>query len=187
MNDKQKNNPFLTPEMKNLIDSLNKITDSYSGYFQTIFHSDLMNYQIAQLQEEIVKPYRQLFRLYTPSMVASFTESLSKMSDIITTTIRENITIGVYNNLNESLKQSLSLLELQKQFLNLPPELHSHSDFWYLFLCCRFTLILFFLFPLENFFFFPVKWLKLFDILIDFFHPFSYIDILKIIESNSFS
>ena len=128
MNDKQKNNPFLTPEMKNLIDSLNKITDSYSGYFQTIFHSDLMNYQIAQLQEEIVKPYRQLFRLYTPTMVASFTESLSKMSDIITTTIRENITIGVYNNLNESLKQSLSLLELQKQFLNLPPELHSHSD-----------------------------------------------------------
>lgn len=128
MNDKQKNNPFLTPEMKNLIDSLNKITDSYSGYFQTIFHSDLMNYQIAQLQEEIVKPYRQLFRLYTPSMVASFTESLSKISDIMTTTIRENITTGVYNNLNESLKQSLSLLELQKQFLNLPPELHFHSD-----------------------------------------------------------
>ena len=128
MNDKQKNNPFLTPEMKNLIDSLNKITDSYSGYFQTIFHSDLMNYQIAQLQEEIVKPYRQLFRLYTPSMVASFTESLSKMSDIMTTTIRENITTGVYNNLNESLKQSLSLLELQKQFLNLSPELHFHSD-----------------------------------------------------------
>ena len=123
-----KNNPFLTPEMRNLIDSLNKITDSYSGYFQTIFHSDLMNYQIAQLQEEIVKPYRQLFRLYTPSMVASFTESLSKMSDIMTTTIRENITTGVYNNLNESLKQSLSLLELQKQFLNLPPELHFHSD-----------------------------------------------------------
>ena len=87
-----------------------------------------MNYQIAQLQEEIVKPYRQLFRLYTPSMVASFTESLSKMSDIMTTTIRENITTGVYNNLNESLKQSLSLLELQKQFLNLPPELHFHSD-----------------------------------------------------------
>ena len=128
MNDKQKNNPFLTPEMRNLIDSLNKITDSYSGYFQTIFHSDLMNYQIAQLQAEIVKPYRQLFRLYTPSMVASFTESLSKMSDIMTTTIRENITTGVYNNLNESLKQSLSLLELQKQFLNLPPELHFHSD-----------------------------------------------------------
>lgn len=128
MNDKQKNNPFLTPEMRNLIDSLNKITDSYSGYFQTIFHSDLMNYQIAQLQEEIVKPYRQLFRLYTPSMVASFTESLSKMSEIMTTTIRENITTGVYNNLNESLKQSLSLLELQKQFLNLPPELHFHSD-----------------------------------------------------------
>lgn len=124
----KKNNPFLTPEMRNLIDSLNKITDSYSGYFQTIFHSDLMNYQIAQLQEEIVKPYRQLFRLYTPSMVASFTESLSKMSDIMTTTIRENITTGVYNNLNESLKQSLSLLELQKQFLNLPPELHFHSD-----------------------------------------------------------
>ena len=46
--------------------------------------------------------------------------------------------------------------------------------FWYLFLCCRFTLILFFLFPLENFFFFPVKWLKLFDILIDFFHPCSH-------------
>ena len=128
MNDKQKNNPFLTPEMKNLIDSLNKITDSYSGYFQTIFHSDLMNYQIAQLQEEIVKPYRQLFRLYTPTMVASLTESLSKMSEIMTATVRENITTGVYNNLNESLNQSLSLLELQKQFLNLPPELHFHSD-----------------------------------------------------------
>ena len=124
----KKNNPFLTPEMKNLIDSLNKITDSYSGYFQTIFHSDLMNYQIAQLQEEIVKPYRQLFRLYTPTMVASLTESLSKMSEIMTATVRENITTGVYNNLNESLKQSLSLLELQKQFLNLPPELHFHSD-----------------------------------------------------------
>ena len=90
MNDKQKNNPFLTPEMKNLIDSLNKITDSYSGYFQTIFHSDLMNYQIAQLQEEIVKPYRQLFRLYTPTMVASLTESLSKMSEIMTATVRYN-------------------------------------------------------------------------------------------------
>ena len=128
MNDKQKNNPFLTPEMKNLIDSLNKITDSYSGYFQTIFHSDLMNYQIAQLQEEIVKPYRQIFQLYTPTMVASLTESFSKMSGIMTATIRENITTGVYNNLNESLKQSLSLLELQKQFLNLPPELHFHSD-----------------------------------------------------------
>ena len=128
MNDKQKNNPFLTPEMKNLIDSLNKITDSYSGYFQTIFHSDLMNYQIAQLQEEIVKPYRQIFQLYTPTMVASLTESFSKMSEFMTATIRENITTGVYNNLNESLKQSLSLLELQKQFLNLPPELHFHSD-----------------------------------------------------------
>lgn len=129
MNDKQKNNPFLTPEMKNLIDSLNKITDSYSGYFQTIFHSDLMNYQIAQLQEEIVKPYRQLFRLYTPTMVASLTESLSKMSEIMTATVRENITTGVYNNLNESLKQSLSLLELQNQFLSVPPELLFHSDF----------------------------------------------------------
>lgn len=129
MNDKQKNNPFLTPEMKDLIDSLNKITDSYSGYFQTIFHSDLMNYQIAQLQEEIVKPYRQLFRLYTPTMVASLTESLSKMSEIMTATVRENITTGVYNNLNESLKQSLSLLELQNQFLSVPPELLFHSDF----------------------------------------------------------
>ena len=127
MNDKQKNNPFLTPEMRNLIDSLNKITDSYSGYFQTIFHSDLMNYQIAQLQEEIVKPYRQLFRLYTPTMVASLTESLSKMSEIMTATVRENITTGVYNNLNESLKQSLSLLKLQTQFLNVTPELHFHS------------------------------------------------------------
>lgn len=125
----KKNNPFLTPEMKNLIDSLNKITDSYSGYFQTIFHSDLMNYQIAQLQEEIVKPYRQLFRLYTPTMVASLTESLSKMSEIMTATVRENITTGVYNNLNESLKQSLSLLELQNQFLSVPPELLFHSDF----------------------------------------------------------
>ena len=124
----KKNNPFLTPEMKNLIDSLNKITDSYSGYFQTIFHSDLMNYQIAQLQEEIVKPYRQLFRLYTPTMVASLTESLSKMSEIMTATVRENITTGVYNNLNESLKQSLSLLELQNQFLSVPPELLFHSD-----------------------------------------------------------
>ena len=61
-------------------------------------------------------------------MVASLTESFSKMSEIMTATIRENITTGVYNNLNESLKQSLSLLELQKQFLNLPPELHFHSD-----------------------------------------------------------
>ena len=125
----KKNNPFLTPEMKNLIDSLNKITDSYSGYFQTIFHSDLMNYQIAQLQEEIVKPYRQIFQLYTPTMVASLTESFSKMSEIMTATIRENITTGVYNNLNESLKQSLSLLELQNQFLSVPPELLFHSDF----------------------------------------------------------
>ena len=84
----KKNTHFLTPEMKNLIDSLNKITDSYSGYFQTIFHSDLMNYQIAQLQEEIVKPYRHLFRLYTPTMVASLTESLYKMSEIMTATVR---------------------------------------------------------------------------------------------------
>ena len=124
----KKNNPFLTPEMKNLIDSLNKITDSYSGYFQTIFHSDLMNYQIAQLQEEIVKPYRQLFRLYTRTMVASLTESLSKMSEIMTATIQKNITTGVYNNLNESLKHSLSRLELQKQFFNVSPELHFHSN-----------------------------------------------------------
>ena len=51
------------------------------------------------------------------------------MSEIMTATVRENITTGVYNNLNESLKQSLSLLELQNQFLSVPPELLFHSDF----------------------------------------------------------
>lgn len=49
------------------------------------------------------------------------------MSEIMTATVRENITTGVYNNLNESLKQSLSLLKLQNQFLNVTPELHFRS------------------------------------------------------------
>lgn len=128
MKNDQKNNPFLNPELQNLQNSLNQIKRAYSGYSQIILPPDSLSSRIHQLQEEIVKPYRQIFQLYTPTMVASLTESFSKMSEIMTATIRENITTGVYNNLNESLKQSLSLLELQKQFLNLPPELHFHSD-----------------------------------------------------------
>ena len=126
MKSDQKNNPFLNPELQNLQNSLNQIKRAYSGYSQIILPPDSLSSRIHQLQEEIVKPYRQIFQLYTPTMVASLTESFSKMSEIMTATIRENITTGVYNNLNESL--SLSLLELQKQFLNLPPELHFHSD-----------------------------------------------------------
>lgn len=128
MKNDQKNNPFLSTELQNLQNSLNQIKRAYSGYFQIILPPDSLSSRIHQLQEEIVKPYRQLFQLYTPTMVAPFTESLSKMSEIMTTTIRENITTGVYNNLDESLKQSLSLLELQKQFLNAPPELHFRSS-----------------------------------------------------------
>ena len=128
MKNDQKNNPFLNPELQNLQNSLNQIKRAYSGYSQIILPPDSLSSRMHQLQEEIVKPYRQIFQLYTPTMVASLTESFSKMSEIMTATIRENITTGVYNNLNESLKQSLSLLELQKQFLNLPPELHFHSD-----------------------------------------------------------
>mgnify|MGYP003218213191 CR=1 FL=1 len=129
MKNDQKNNPFLNPELQNLQNSLNQIKRAYSGYSQIILPPDSLSSRIHQLQEEIVKPYRQIFQLYTPTMVASLTESFSKMSEIMTATIRENITTGVYNNLNESLKQSLSLLELQNQFLSVPPELLFHSDF----------------------------------------------------------
>lgn len=128
MKNDQKNNPFLSPELQNLQNSLNQIKRAYSGYSQIILPPDSLSSRIHQLQEEIVKPYRQIFQLYTPTMVASLTESLSKMSEIMTATVRENITTGVYNNLNESLKQSLSLLELQNQFLSVPPELLFHSD-----------------------------------------------------------
>ena len=129
MKNDQKNNPFLSPELQNLQNSLNQIKRAYSGYSQIILPLDSLSSRIHQLQEEIAKPYRQIFQLYTPTMVASLTESLSKMSEIMTATVRENITTGVYNNLNESLKQSLSLLELQNQFLSVPPELLFHSDF----------------------------------------------------------
>lgn len=129
MKNDQKNNPFLNPELQNLQNSLNQIKRAYSGYSQIILPPDSLSSRIHQLQEEIVKPYRQIFQLYTPTMVASLTESFSKMSEIMTATVRENITTGVYNNLNESLKQSLSLLELQNQFLSVPPELLFHSDF----------------------------------------------------------
>ena len=129
MKNDQKNNPFLNPELQNLQNSLNQIKRAYSGYSQIILPPDSLSSRIHQLQEEIVKPYRQIFQLYTPTMVASLTDSLSKMSEIMSATVRENITTGVYNNLNESLKQSLSLLELQNQFLSVPPELLFHSDF----------------------------------------------------------
>lgn len=127
MGNKRKNKPFLNLELQNLQDSLNQIKRAYSGYSQIILPPDSLSSCIHQLQEEIVKPYRQLFQLYTPAMVASLTDSLSKMSEIMTATVRENITTGVYYNLNESLKQSLSLLELQNQFLNVSTELHFHS------------------------------------------------------------
>ena len=128
MGNKRKNNPFLSPELQNLQDTINRISHMYSGHLQDIFSSNSINAQFHQLQADFLLPYARIIDAYTPTMVASLTESLSKMSEIMTATIQKNITTGVYKNLNESLKQSLSLLELQKQFLNLPPELHFHSD-----------------------------------------------------------
>lgn len=126
MNNKRKDNPFLTPEMQNLLDSLKKITDSYSGYFQTIFSSDLMNYQIAQLQEEIIKPYKQIFQTYTPPLISSLNESFSKVSEIINSTVQESISTVVYSNLNESLKSMIPFFEFQQQIQNITPEFFYH-------------------------------------------------------------
>ena len=126
MGNKRKNNPFLSPELQNLQDTINRISHMYSGHLQDIFSSS-MNAQLHQLQVDFLLPYARIIDAYTPTMVASLTDSLSKMSEIMTATVRENITTGVYNNLNESLKQSLSLLELQNQFLSVPPELLFHS------------------------------------------------------------
>ncbi len=128
MGNKRKNNPFLSPELQNLQDTINRISHMYSGHLQDIFSSNSINAQFHQLQADFLLPYARIIDAYTSTMVASLTDSLSKMSEIMTATVRENITTGVYNNLNESLKQSLSLLKLQNQFLNLPPELHFHSD-----------------------------------------------------------
>lgn len=126
MGNKRKNNPFLSPELQNLQDTINRISHMYSGHLQDIFSSS-MNAQLHQLQVDFLLPYARIIDAYTPTMVASLTDSLSKMSEIMTATVRENITTGVYNNLNESLKQSLSLLKLQNQFLNVTPELHFRS------------------------------------------------------------
>ena len=126
MGNKRKNNPFLNPELQNLQDTINRISHMYSGHLQDIFSSS-MNAQLHQLQVDFLLPYVRIIDAYTPTMVASLTDSLSKMSEIMTATVRENITTGVYNNLNESLKQSLSLLKLQNQFLNVTPELHFRS------------------------------------------------------------
>ena len=125
MGNKRKNNPFLSPELQNLQDTTNRISHMYSGHLQDIFSST--NAQLHQLQVDFLLPYARIIDAYTPTMVASLTDSLSKMSEIMTATVRENITTGVYNNLNESLKQSLSLLKLQNQFLNVTPELHFRS------------------------------------------------------------
>lgn len=125
MGNKRKNNPFLSPELQNLQDTINRISHMYSGHLQDIFSST--NAQLHQLQVDFLLPYARIIDAYTPTMVASLTDSLSKMSEIMTATVRENITTGVYNNLNESLKQSLSLLKLQNQFLNVTPELHFRS------------------------------------------------------------
>ena len=127
MGNKRKNNPFLSPELQNLQDTINRISHMYSGHLQDIFSSS-MNAQLHQLQVDFLLPYARIIDAYTPTMVASLTDSLSKMSEIMTATVRENITTGVYNNLNESLKQSLSLLNLQNQFLNVTPELHFRSE-----------------------------------------------------------
>ena len=126
MGNKRKNNPFLSPELQNLQDTINRISHMYSGHLQDIFSSS-MNAQLHQLQVDFLLPYARIIDAYTPTMVASLTDSLSKMSEIMTATVQENITTGVYNNLNESLKQSLSLLKLQNQFLNVTPELHFRS------------------------------------------------------------
>ena len=128
MGNKRKNNPFLSPELQNLQDTINRISHMYSGHLQDIFSSNSINAQFHQLQADFLLPYARIIDAYTPTMVASLTESLSKMSEIMTATIQKNITTGVYNNLNESLKHSLSRLELQKQFFNVSPELHFHSN-----------------------------------------------------------
>lgn len=61
MKNDQKNNPFLNPELQNLQNSLNQIKRAYSGYSQIILPPDSLSSRIHQLQEEIVKPYRQIF------------------------------------------------------------------------------------------------------------------------------
>lgn len=128
MKNKRKSNPFFSPEIQKIQDSINRITDAYSGYFQTIFSSDLMLSRMQQLQEEIEKPYKQILQLYTPAMFSSFSESVSKISEIMTSAIQESIKAGVYNNLNESLKASVSFQEFQQYLRDILPESHFHLD-----------------------------------------------------------
>ena len=61
MKNKRKNNPFFSPEVQNLQDSINRITDAYSGYIQTILSSDLMISQMQLLQEEMKKKHINKF------------------------------------------------------------------------------------------------------------------------------
>ena len=128
MKNKRKNNPFFSPEVQNLQDSINRITDAYSGYIQTILSSDLMISQMQLLQEEIKKTYKQIFQSYAPAMFSSFNESASKISEIMTSTIQESIRASVYNNLSKPLKASISFQELQQCLPNSISGFHFHSN-----------------------------------------------------------
>ena len=55
-------------------------------------------------------------------MFSSLADSLSQMSEAITASVRDNITAGMYNSLNESLKAIISLQDLQQQLADSAPE-----------------------------------------------------------------
>ena len=73
MGNKRKNNPFLSPELQNLQDTINRISHMYSGHLQDIFSSNSINAQFHQLQADFLLPYARIIDAYTPTMVASLT------------------------------------------------------------------------------------------------------------------
>ena len=126
MGNSQKFNPFICSELQ---DSLNRLSSVYSEYLQTVFSPEVLTAQIQQLQEEIVKPYKQFLQSYTPAMFSSLADSLSQMSEAITASVRDNITAGMYNSLNESLKAIISLQDLQQQLADSAPESNCPDNF----------------------------------------------------------
>ena len=126
MGNSQKFNPFICSELQ---DSLNRLSSVYSEYLQTVFSPEVLTAQIQQLQEEIVKPYKQFLQSYTPAMFSSLADSLSQMSEAITASVRDNITAGMYNSLNESLKAIISLQDFQQQLADSAPESNCPDNF----------------------------------------------------------
>ena len=126
-----KPNPFISSELQK---TPKKISDMQLDYVQKILPSFASSSSFQQMQEILTAPYKELVQSCATVMSSSFTSSLSKMSESINSTICSSLTAGIYNSLNESLKNAFPLLEFQQYIqdvipkLQLPSQLSDYSE-----------------------------------------------------------